>query len=178
MDSLLSSLSKFTISNNVNEFEMDLMEIMDKMKNQEIDDSEEEWETIKENYTKLKFLDTLIKEHINISDIKDFNLYENESFTLVITKFMEQVDKANIRYLRSINWEEALRYVGHSYKIEELLNKSVNVSNPYEKMLCCQEAYNLFIPVIEEFRGETYEYDTVNDSEFLEQVNSLKRKRK
>jgi len=177
MDSLIETLRTFNISKDIDEFESNLNNIIKKLNKKIIDDSNEEWEIIKENYSKLKYLNNLIKEIVTSVKIDNFDLYTNETFNLIILKFMEKVDIQNIKYLNDIDWEDAVKRVSCSKKIEELLRKSVNISNPYGKMMYCREAYNLFIPVIENFRGEWHSYDKVNDTQFIKEFESFKRKR-
>lgn len=186
MDSLLISLNKLSFYKNVENFKTDLDDIIDKMNKQNIDSDTEseggdyediEWNTIRENYTKLKFLDNFIKDEINNSLIENFSAELNTKFNLVLENVMQDVDDSNIHYLEGINWEDAKNYVSTSQEIERLIRLSVNLTNPYLKMQKCIEAYDLFIPVIEMFRGESYTYDTIRDQQFIEELDSLKRKR-
>ena len=100
-----------------------------------------------------------------------------EKFNLILTKIAEDIDSANLRYLNSIDWEEAKKIVDSSINIESLLRKSINNNNTYLKIDYCMEAYNIFIPIIEDFRGETCDYDDIKDEQFVKEIDSLKRKR-
>ncbi len=188
MDSLINSLSKFNLTKDVKSLEQELEFIMDTLQNKKlIEESEEEeeneeWENIKENYSKLRCLDTLLKEQVNTLDIT--NLHTNEesifvkaTFPFILANLMEKIDQSNIHYLESIDWEGAKMCVENSEEIERLLRISINMNNPYHKMLECLEAYNLLIPVIEKFRGEESTYDTIRDQEFVQQIDSLIRKK-
>ena len=177
MDSLLISLNKFNISNNSDALEMELIDIMDKLNQRILDDSDEEWEIIKENYSKLCCISSLIKEITSKSTIKNFNFFNSEKFNLILTKIGEEIDRANLRYLGSIDWEEAIKIVDCSEQIEKLLRKSINNKVNYFKIDYCMDAYRLLIPVIEQFRGETGNYDEIKDEQFVKEIDSLKRKR-
>ena len=62
MDELLSSLNKFKISKNENDFNNDLDDVITKFNNQDFHDPNYEWETLCLNFSKLKYLDEIISE--------------------------------------------------------------------------------------------------------------------
>jgi hypothetical protein len=177
MDSLILSLNKFNISNNAEEFEIELSDITDRLNQRLLEEHDEEWEIIKENYSKLKCLCSLLTEITTSCTVKNFNLFNYEKFNLILTKIAEDIDIANLRYLNSIDWEEAKKIVDSSINIECLLRKSINNNNTYLKIDYCLDAYNIFIPIIEDFRGETCNYDEIKDEQFVKEIDSLKRKR-
>jgi hypothetical protein len=156
---------------------MELNDITDRLNQRLLDESDEEWEIIKENYSKLCCINSLITEITCKSTIKNFNFFNSEKFNLILTKIGEDVDSANLRYLSSIDWVEAKGFVDCSDEIEKLLRKSISSKINYLKIDYCLDAYRLFIPVIEDFRGETCNYDEIKDEQFVKEIDSLKRKR-
>ena len=159
MDELIFSLNKFEISNNKEEFNTDLDYVTNQFSKQSLSDPDREWDIIKENYSKIKYLKRYLsnfsKENLNIVDIVDTDSC-HEKFRFVLGQCMDTIDKTNINYLQSIDWESDKIKIKDCTEIEQLLNKSVNTSNYIQKLELCEKAYNLFIPIIEEFRGEKY----------------------
>jgi hypothetical protein len=77
--------------------------------------------------------------------------------------------------LSELNWEddnkEEFEYV------HDLFEKSLNQNNPFDKIKMILEAYDYFIPVIEEYRSERF-VDCVQDQDFIEKVESVAKRRK
>jgi hypothetical protein len=176
MDELLLSLKNFNISNNKEAFESDLDYVINQLNKQELDDPNREWETIRENYKKIKYLEKLVSEYIKNLDITDNNY--NDKFMFILGHFMEWVDKNNIHYILDIDWDGHRNEVENCEQIKQLLEKSVNLSNSIEKLQVCVEAYDLFIPIIEEFRGEKILKDDITDIDFLNSFNIKRKKHK
>jgi hypothetical protein len=89
---------------------------------------------------------------------------------------MEKIDNINRQYMISIDWEKSKTEFDNIDKIEELLNNSLNFTNPFNKLKNCLEAYNILVPLIEKIRDQHYDYSEIKDKEFLEDFNFKRRK--
>ena len=69
MDSLINSLEKFSLTKDEKSFEDSLDDIIGKLKNNNIDDPDKEWEDLASNFNKLRYL----KDLINSFDIETPN---------------------------------------------------------------------------------------------------------
>jgi hypothetical protein len=188
LDNLISSLTNFTIYGDAEIFENDLDDIINKLNKQKIESNENEgpneieeqsdseWLVLRENYSKIKKLNEIIRFQIH-EEIDTYKTFGNEKFKLILEQVMKEVDDANVHYIHSINWIEAINFLNCSNRIEYYLNASINTNNLYEKITLCEYAYDLLIPAVEKFRGEKYDYSLINDTEFVEQIDSFKRKR-
>ena len=183
LDNLINSLTNFTIYGDAEIFENDLDDIINKLNKQKIEEvneieeeSDNEWLVLRENYSKIKKLNEIIRFQIH-EDIDTCKTFGNEKFKLILEQLMKEVDDANVHYIHSIDWIEAIKFLNCSNRIEYYLNASINTNNLYEKITLCEYAYDLLIPAVEKFRGEKYDYSLINDIEFVEQIDSFKRKR-
>ena len=149
MDELLSTLNKFKISKNENEFEDDLDNVINKFNNQTFHDPNYEWETLCLNFSKLKYLETLISE---------FHIPESEKFLIALQKFMEKIDDVNKRYLFEIYWDEHQNDYEDAKEIKKLLDLSLLEKDSIVKMKYCLNAYKRFITIAEEYRNETFKH--------------------
>jgi hypothetical protein len=173
MDELIFSLNKFEISNDKKELDSDLDYVTNQFNKQTLNDPDREWDIIKENYSKIKYLKRYLSnfsnENLNILDTDSYH----EKFIFVLGQCMGSIDKTNMNYLRSIDWEADKIKIKDCTEIEQLLNKSVNTSSYIKKLELCEKAYNLFIPIIEEFRGEKYYPNQYINCDFKKSKNAL-----
>jgi hypothetical protein len=166
MDSLINGLKKFQINKDETEFDKLISEftILD------TDSAEEEWLILKLNYSKLKYLNNLI-------DTYEFP--ETKKFISVLKKILKGIDSMNQYYLCEINWErdnnETIKE--ECIQVKTLFEQSLNIYYPIEKLKMILSAYDIFIPIIEKFRQETF-VEIIDDQKFLEQTDSLLKKRK
>jgi len=175
MDELILSLRKFNFSKNKKDFQSDLDYVIKQFDKQELED-DYEWDILKENYSKIIYLNNLVKEYINNLTIKKINNDIQDKFNYALDKFMENIDNINIRYIHSIDWEKSKKEFNNIDQIEKLLNKSINISNSIDKLHTCLEAYNFFIPIVEKLRGQQYDYSEIQDRDFIEDFNYKKKK--
>jgi len=182
MEELLESLQNFNITNNKEEFDSNLDYVIQQFNKQDInsfDESDVEWKTIKNNYSKITFLDRLVKDHIYNVTINNYNNYNNyntfnyDKFNLALDKFMGKIDTINKYYIENINWELSKQEFHNAHQLYELLKKSVMLTNNLEKLDTCLIAYQMFIPIIEQMRGEFGDYSKIEDCEFLKTFNSF-----
>jgi len=169
MDSLIHAITSFKLSDDKKD------EIFDNLISQfetlDTHDPESEWETITSNYSKLLFL------HHNIIS---FEFPETEKFKQVLMNVLSQIDKKNNYYLNELIWD--IDGINDKVKddcdyIQELFHKSLQMIDPLPKLQVIMEAYTIFIPILEDFRNEKI-VEYVDDQQFLEEFQSLKKKRK
>ena len=149
MDDLLSSIQKFKISKNENNFENDLNDVINKFNNQEFHDPNYEWETLCSNFSKLKYLETLIT---------DFYIPESDKFLLALEKFMEKIDDVNKRYILEIYWEDNGSKHEDALEIKKLLDLSLAEKDSIAKMKYRLNAYKMFVSIAEEYRDEQFKH--------------------
>ena len=113
-------------------------------------DLNHEWDCLVENYSKLKYLDSIDYELIGSIKLMDS-----------LRRFMEQIDKVSQHYLREILWEEYL------LEIKKYLSDSLNHNNPIIKLKYVVKAYELLVPVVEEIREQKY-VEQIEDKDFIQ----------
>ena len=162
MDSLIVALEKVTVNesfdnqldNLINSFEVNL----------DID-CDQEWEELSKNYSRLLYIHKFIKKHEPT----------NPKFYKLVDTFLCDIDKKTQYYLREIDWYNNPEFDGefHSEIIEirENFEHSLN-TNSFEKIKFLLKAFNLLIPIIEEFRKERLVIDI--DDEFKQQLKKRK----
>ena len=166
MDYLLSSLTKFKLTNDKEKFEEDLDDVINKFNQQEIVDCNYEWETICSNYSKLLYLDEITRNYYTP---------ESEKFLLILEKFMKNIDNVNKKYVREICWESYKDQLNDVMEIKNLLDLSIKETDPIAKMRYCLKCYVLFVSLIEDYRDEHYKYK-IDDQKFIEDFNFKRRK--
>jgi len=135
---------------------MDITDITDiaaliyELDNLSTTDFNHEWDCLVENYSKLKYLDSIDYELIGSIKLMDS-----------LRRFMEQIDKVSQHYLREILWEEYL------LEIKKYLSDSLNYNNPIIKLKCVVKAYELLVPVVEEIREQKC-VQQIEDDEFIQ----------
>jgi hypothetical protein len=165
MDELLQSISTFKITNDKEQFEDDLDDVISKFNQQELHDSNYEWENLCLNYSKLKYLDEITK---------NYYIPESEKFLLALEKFMNTIDNMNKKYVSEIYWEGHKYELKEAHEIKRLLDLSLEEKDPIGKMHYCLDCYKLFVSVVEDFRNETYQEKI--DTSFIEEFNFKRRK--
>ena len=150
MDYLIQSIQNFAITQNEQRFDDCLDQIISKIGSLYTQDADFEWETLKQNFSKIKYLNELLNF---------YNINYTKRFIYLIGVFMESVDSTTKVYLREINWVDYP-------DIEGYLLESLNSQNPLQKLGAVTKAYDLLIPIIEKMRNE-YIVPKVNDPIFL-----------
>jgi hypothetical protein len=158
MNKLIESIEKFNVSKNEDNFNKDLDDVIELFDKQEIFDTEYEWEILCSNYSRLRYIQNIIKY---------YHIPETEKFLLSIEKFMKKIDKISERYLEKINWDDS--DYKESFKIKELLEKSLLEKDSILKIKTTLWAYDLLLYIAEDCRGEHYKESI--DKEFLEEFS-------
>ena len=167
MDLLIKNLETFSI--NYQEFEDSLDSVLDKFNEIEIHDSQLEWESLKENLSKLKYIDNLIKK---------VNYKLEGKFLKSVKKFMETIDKNSIYYLRSIDWSnyEYSQYIqDNAPVVKEYLENAINTDNMLYRIDYTIYALSVLINIIENITNLQYD-DTIEDQSFISEFSIKKRK--
>jgi hypothetical protein len=165
MEELLYSITAFKITNDKDKFQDDLNDVINKFNKQELIDPNYEWETLCSNYSKIKYLDKIIK---------NYYIPESEKFLLALEKFMDNIDKVNKRYVSEIYWENHKDELKESIEIKRLLDLSLEEKDSIAKIKYCLDCYKLFVPIIEEFRNEEFK-EKLNE-DFIKEFNFKRRK--
>jgi hypothetical protein len=138
MDLLIESIQNFAITQNEQRFDACLDEIITRVSGLYTADAEYEWNNLKENYSKIKYLNELLNF---------YNIKQTKKFIQLIGIFMESIDLTTKIYLCEINWTD------HPI-IEGYLIESLNAHNPLQKLGAVSRAYELLVPIIEAMRNE------------------------
>jgi hypothetical protein len=128
------------------------------------DESDKEWETISENYSKLKHIHRLIN-YFKVNNVEKFKKYLNV--------FLEEIDKTNQYYLRELNWECESFFLDKLLDIKNILEISLNINDPFEKLDIIIKAYFMLLPIIEYYRKEKF-VENINDTQFLNDFKKRK----
>jgi hypothetical protein len=155
MESLITVIQNFGITQDEKYLDNSLDVLIKNFSTLSNNDADDEWGTLKSNYSKLKYLNELI----NFYHIPDLT-----KFKITLGKFMESIDILTQKYLRNITWD------GEENEIEETilkyLEESLNSYDPILKMSKIIKAYSMLVPIIEIMRNEKWRY-TIDDREFL-----------
>ena len=167
MNDLIECLENFKFTGNKELFEDTIDSITSKMGDL-LFDSEDEWIILSQNYLKLKYISELIK----------IDFEESNKFNTLLLQFLESIDKVTQHYLRGINWRLADRDIITVCEfIEECLEESLNINNPVDKLNKIIEAYDEFVPIIEELRKEEV-FGEINDTRFINNFSNLKKRKR
>ena len=167
MDSLVNAMYSFKITKNQETFDNDLDSLILKIDGLSTSDPDLEWDTIKSNYSKLRYTNHLI-EFYDFKEIK--------KFVMALSKFLDYIDTINQYYIKQLSWDEEEHSEDFS-EILDLFTKSLNLNDPFEKLKTILKAYKIFIPIIEVYREEKF-VEFIDDQDFLKEVTSLEKKRK
>lgn len=145
MDSLICSIEKFAITNNKQEFEDSLDNVINNFDKFYIEiDNGFHWNFLKENYTKIKYISQIMNSVKN-----------STKFLEVLEKFMKKIDNINEIYIESIDWDESLEY-GDVRTVQNLLIEAQIQFDIHEKIKQIVQAYSILVPIIEAIRNEKY----------------------
>jgi hypothetical protein len=166
MDDLIKSVKQFSIKNDASEFENNLDTICSKMQDLETNQNYVEWEILKSNYSKLRYLDYLI-EGKSIFSIKKTDL--PAKFYESLDAFLEKMDHEIKHYFECIDFEldeYEPKLLRKTKKIKKLFEESLNCNESIKKMKLILEAFNILIPIAEGLTKEKFK-DQIEDREFL-----------
>jgi len=162
MENLIKSIKKCTLTKK----EIDLLDLIEELDQIEKPDSEMEWEKLKNNYLKLKYLDELFESHVTLP--------YNNSYLAALTKFLEEIDSLSKYYLEQINWEKDTYY--EAKRIQNCLKESISIeAYPIKKMKKILAGYKLLMDAAQEFRNEKITSTLIDDDDFLETFQPMKK---
>ena len=168
MDLLIKSLEDFSLDLiTKQEFDDSIESVLEKFNKIEIHDSQLEWECLKENLSKLKYLNNLIKI-----------LPLEGKFLKSVEKFMEKIDKTSIHYLSSVDWDnhEYSSYIqDNAPTVREYLENAVNTNNMIHRIDYTTYALTVLINIIEKISSLRYD-DIIDDQSFISEFSFKKRK--
>ena len=171
MELLIKTLEnvKIGVQGGYQDFDDSLDSVLDQFNKIEIHDSQLEWESLKENLSKLKYIDNLIKK---------VNYKLEGKFLKSVEKFMETIDKNSIYYLRSIDWTN-YEYSGYIQDnapvVREYLENAIKTDNMLYRIDYTIYALSVLINIIENIT--TLEYnDVIEDQSFISEFSFKKRK--
>ena len=171
MDELVECLAKFAVSDKSDEsftsFDNSLDDVINKFQNLNETCPDEEWDLLKTNFSKLRFINDTLEN----SEIINY-----PKFLESLKKFMEQIDKITQRYIEKIDWTDQDSEIQIDANIIfENFEKSLNINDPLEKLKIVLNAYTIFIPIVEKIRKERHR-DFIDDQDFLNNFHVKRRK--
>jgi len=166
MDSLLKKLAVFNITRDEEQFDSDIDDIINSLNSNLLEDHDYQWNRLCENFSKLKYLDDIIK---------NYYIPESDKFLIALDRFMASIEKMNIVYLKEIDWHQNEH--PDCLEIKRLLDISVNENDPLSKLNFCVKAYTLLVPIIEIIRNEKRkEIEETEKIKFAEEFKFKRRK--
>jgi len=155
MDSLINALENFNVKEN---FESDLDNIVKKLDSTALEEeSDREWEDLSMNYSRLLYLKKLIIKHNP----------NHPNFFKCLGYFLTQMDTKTQYYFKEITWYDDPdfddEYHQECQTIKLNLENSLNTSNQLVKLNYIINAYDILVPIIEEFRKERIEIEVDDD---------------
>ena len=168
MDQLIKGLKKFSLNKNEEDFETLLDDSICKMCNLKMESQDLEWETIKINFSKLRYINYIIQ-------MNNLQLDNHTKFMKSLGIFMSYIDTITLRYFREINWDADKEVDEKVTVIRESFEKSLNSNNSIEKMKYVLDGYLKLVPIIEKIRNERV-VEIIDDQLFLEKFNLKKAK--
>ena len=165
MDSLIKSIKKFSITNDVNEFESSLDSVITKMESLKTEENLE-WELLKLNYSKLRYLNHTLEK-------SNLNLESNKKFLFSLRYFMEYIDKTTQYYLQKVDWESQDECPEQAKNIYNHFVTSLNENDSIKKMKEILTAYSLLVPIIEEMNKDKY-IEIIDDEDFLHEFKKTR----
>ena len=168
MDQIIETINQFTIDNNDMDIDKSFDIVMGKLFTLDTVDFDYEWHLITSNYSKLRYLNDIVK---------NFYVPETDKFLESLSKFMNVLDRTNVYYLENIdfNYEKNTEIKIKALKIKEYLEDSLNTSDPIEKLTLVIKGYDLFVPIAEHFRKDRY-VENINDFSFLNEFDVNRKK--
>jgi hypothetical protein len=171
MDDLIKSVKKFSIDNDSQKFDDSLDLVISKMSTLTPDNTHgtDEWDNLKSNYSKLRYLNYLLTK-------KSLDL--PRKFFQSLDTFLNSMDLTTQYYFATINFEMesySPDLLVQTRKVKELLEKSLNCNESLKKMEYILSAYSILVPIAEDINNEKFR-DFIDDDHFLENF-SVKRQR-
>ena len=177
MDEIINLFEKIIIKNIQNENKYEIDSLIDKFNDTNIIDQEKEWNLLQENYSKLKYLNKLIKNN----EVKT-----NKDFIKPFTKFINKIIKTNIYYVDNIclNPRKYTKKEGFNNldiqsvrelisQIAEDLDRSIQDNDPFIKLEYTLSAYKYMIDIAEDIRSEKAK--EIIPTEFVEEFKHKRR---
>jgi len=165
MDELIKSIKSCKLTKK----EIDLLDLIEEIDQIDKPDSEMEWEKLKNNYLKLKYLDELFEDHVTFP-------YDGD-YIKSLSIFLEQIDSLSKHYLECINWEKDTYYCAK--RIQKNLSDSVKITcYPIKKLKKILAGYKMLMDAAQEYRNETVQDHGIDDDDFLETFQPLKKLKK
>jgi hypothetical protein len=171
MDVVIKSLKKFSLDQNENDFENSLDQVISKMKDLDTNLSSLEWDTLKSNFSKLRYLDYLVSKN---------QMKLPEKFNESLEIFLKTMDTYTQHYLANIDFEMdsyPSDILEDTKKIKELFEKSLNCNKSILKMKYILGAYILLVPIVEGYTNDPFK-DYIDDREFLDNFSFKRQKTK
>jgi hypothetical protein len=166
MDDLIKGLKKFKL--NQESFDNVLDESICKLCTLKVTPEVVEWEKLKSNYSKLRYLNYILES-------KSINLESHQKFLRALGIFMDYLDSITLIYFREINWKTEKEFVDQAIIIKEELEKSLNSNDPLKKMKYVLTAYNLLVQIVEKIQNEKF-VEFIDDQAFLENFEFKRQK--
>jgi len=171
MEELLECLAKFAVSDQSKEsfisFDNSLDDVINKFENLNETDPNEEWDILKTNFSKLRFID---------DTLENAEIINYPKFLESLKKFMEQIDKTTQKYIEKIDWsDQGPELQSDANIIFDNFEKSLNINDPIKKLKIVLNAYTIFIPIVEKIRKERHR-DFIDDEDFLNNFYVKRRK--
>ena len=162
IDALTDTVHRFGVTQNTTNFDLELDYIVGKMSSVEIE-TDDNWLTLKDNYSKLKYLNELVNF---------YNIPSESLFIKSLEKFMEIIDTQNQSYLREIDWNnDYADFRIEASIVKKCIKSSLQRNDIFQKLEDVLKAYEILVCVIEDIRGEKFEYFV--ESLFMEQFQPL-----
>jgi hypothetical protein len=137
MDKLSDILNNLTVSRSSIETFIDKMDGIDTLGRHR---AELEWQTVQEIHSKLIYLNDYFNDPED--PVIDPRLLAS------LTRYLQHNDTHSIRYIKDIEWDSECEL---QVEIRELLEVSLNTSDPTEKLDLVVEAYSKMLSILEEF---------------------------
>ena len=167
IDALTSIVQRFGVTQNEKYLDCELDYIVNKMASVKIEVNDN-WQTLQSNYSKLQYLYELICFYNTPTDGK---------FIKTVEIFIISLDKQNQFYLDKIELEaHESEFKIEGKLVKRCLKKSLKQRDPIAKLSSVLKAYQILTCVVEDIRGEKYEYFV--ESAFIEQFEQPTKRRK
>ena len=167
IDALTSIVQRFGVTQNEKYLDCELDYIVNKMASVKIEVNDS-WHTLKSNYSKLQYLYELICFYNTPTDGK---------FIKAVEIFICSLDKQNQFYLEKIDWDsEDSGFKIEGKLVKRCLKNSLEKRDPANKLSAVLKAYEILTCIVEDIRGEKYEYFV--ESAFIEQFEQPTKRRK